>query len=294
MAATFGNAPSVRRALLVAGSVVMTAVVAILVAGLFGAAKGQTALSHSIRPAASPLPPVQVDASPRWTFDTGAREWHNLAINAQEVPIQPEGDLPAASGVATVYLDAAEGRLDGDELVVRSGKVRVELGAQSIGTPLGLCSAFLSAFDNGSLIGAAEQRARIAGRLLAPEDGGARGNAANAGSCADASASFELKLQAGEGAASAVIARQDLSAAGQRLSERVPGAGDGTTDWLGEGPVEGDRLDFGADAMPLGLAPERIEARAHSLWLEAEFDELRFPAGDLVDGLTYSRTAPRG
>lgn len=285
---------SPRRAIPALISVVLTAILAIVLAGMFGAAKGQTALAHSIRPAASPLPPVQVNASPRWTLDTGGRQWEHLSIRAQEVPMQPSSGNDTASGVATVYLDADSGRLDGDELVVRSGTVRVELGAQTIGTPLGLCSAFLSAFDNGSLIGAPEQRARIAGRLLAPDAAAERGPAANAGSCVDASASFELDLQASGGSASAVIGDRDLSAAGRRLSERVPGADDTTTDWPGQTPSGGDTLDFDAATMPLGVAPERIEARAHSLWLVAEFDELRFPPGELTAGLTFSRTAQRG
>lgn len=275
----------------------MTAVLAFSLAGMYLAAQGQSTLAHAIRPAASPLPPVQVNASPRWTLHAGTRDWADLSIRAQQVPMQADSaDGPhVPSGVATVYLDAREGHLDGDDLVVSSGTVRVELGAQAIGTPLGLCSAFLSAFDDGSLVGAPEQRARIAGRLLAPEAAGGSGAAANAGSCVDASAAFAVDLRAGAGSASAVIAEQDTSAAGRRLSERVPGDGtDTTTHWPGAAPQAGDELRFDAASMPLDLPPERIEARAHSLWLEADFDELRFSPRELAGGLTYSPHPRRG
>lgn len=275
----------------------MTAVLAISLAGMYLAAQGQSTLAHAIRPAASPLPPVQVNASPRWTLHTGTRDWTDLSIRAQQVPMQADSaDGPhVPSGVATVYLDAREGHLDGDQLVVSGGTVRVELGAQAIGTPLGLCSAFLSAFDNGSLVGAPEQRARIAGRLLAPEAAGDSGAAANAGTCVDSSAAFAMDLRTEAGVASAVIAEQDTSAAGHRLSERVPGDGtDTTTHWPGAAPQAGDELRFDAASMPLDLPPERIEARAHSLWLEADFDELRFSPRELAGGLTYSPHPRRG
>ena len=298
-----GDAPlpstkrSAGRLLLVVCAVVMTSVVVFGLAGMYLAAQGQATLAHGVRPAASPLPPVQVNASPRWTTNPDGREWTDLSIRAQEVPMQAEsaGGRFVPSGVATVYLDAREGRFDGDVLVVSEGTVRVELGAQAVGTPLGLCSAFLSAFDDGSLIGAPGQRARIAGRLLSPEAEGDRGAAANAGSCVDASAAFAMDLRAEDGAASAVIAEQDTSAAGRRLSERVPG--DGTTpatDCPGATPSAGDELRFDAASMPLGQPPDRIEARAHSLWLEAEFDELRFSPRELAGGLTYSSRPERG
>lgn len=278
------------RIFLVAFSVVMTSILAFGLVGMYLAAQGQSTLAHAIRPAASPLPPVQVNAAPRWTLHPGGREWTDLSIRAQEVPMQADSTdgRYVPSGVATVYLDAREGRLDGDELVVSDGTVRVELGAQAIGTPLGLCSAFLSAFDDGSLVGAPEQRARIAGRLLAPEAAGDPGAATNAGSCVDASAAFAMDLRAERGTASAVTAEQDTSAAGRRLSQHVPGAEDGSTDWPGGTPLSGDSLRFDAASMPLGLPPERIEARAHSLWIEAEFDELRFSPRELSGGLTYS------
>ena len=156
------------------------------------------------------------------------------------------------------------------------------LGANLLGT---LLVAYLT---EGGWIGAPEQRARIAGRLLAPEAAGDPGAATNAGSCVDASAAFALDLRAERGTASAVIAEQDTSAAGRRLSQHVPGAEDGSTDWPGGTPLSGDALRFDAASMPLGLPPERIEARAHSLWLEAEFDELRFSPRELSGGLTYS------
>ncbi|HJE89939.1 MAG TPA: hypothetical protein K8V11_02865 [Dietzia timorensis] len=288
---------SAGRILLVTLSVVMTSVVAFGLAGMYLAAQGQSTLAHAIRPAASPLPPVQVNTSPWWTLQPGTRDWTDLSIRAQEVPMQADtaGGRSVPSGVATVYLDAGEARLDGDELVVSDGTVRVELGAQAIGTPLGLCSAFLSAFDDGSLAGAPEQRARLAGRLLAPEAAGDGGAAANAGSCVDASAAFAMDLRAGGGAASAVITEQDTSAAGRRLSENVPGdETDATTHWPGATPATGDELRFDAASMPLGLPPERIEARAHSLWLETEFDELRFSPRELAGGLTYSPHPQRG
>lgn len=256
------------------GALAVTAAFLLTVAGLLVGGAHQSALAGAIRPASSGLPAAEVLGAPNWTLSTRpVHAWTAASIRLPEVSLTT-GASGEDTGTATVLLDAAVLRVDGDRVTAESGTVSLELGAQEFGTPFGICGAYLSAFENGSQLGGAEPRARLAGRLLLPEYVGVPGAATRAGTCGEDTAAFDVRLESGAGTASAVIQGPDRSLAGRRLASGG-GEPDADTD-------TGARLRFGPESMPLGLAPSRIEATAHSVTVTATFDTVTFSPADLA------------
>lgn len=295
------TAPRTRRLARRAGYgalLVVTTIFAVAVAGLVVAGSHQATLASAIRPGGDPRPPASVLGSPVWTLSTSSvREWSGVEIAVPEVPVAISGADKAGGGprpatTATVHLtadslefDAGDGgRADGKTVVARGGSVSLEFGSQELGTPFGLCAAHLTAFENGSLVGGAEPRARIGGRILRPELAGDPAAATTAGACGDEDAAFEVGLRSGEGSASAVINGVDRSLAGRGQSSADDGQGvpGSPSSLVGRG------VGFGSRSIPLGLPPTGIEARAHTIVVSARFDEVEFAPADLAASLAVA------
>lgn len=257
---------------------ILTAGVGVL--GLYGAGQREAELATAIRSGAArtsqglPLSLPQVSLSPRWMLPWSAAS-HGPDLGALSVRIE---DVALSSGAtATATLSAAHARWSGGTVQATDGQVTIELGADALGRPLGLRSAYLTAFSDGSLAGAEEDRARLAGRLVAPSP-----------DIADLPVAWEVQLHSPTaepgtppGVATATVLGDDRSPAGRKLRGDAGDAGD-TATALPELPPPGTQFRFDAGVMPLDLPPEHISVRARTVTLTARFAFLEFDPAALA------------
>lgn len=251
----------------------------VAVTGFLDAGADQAALAAAIRDTSArndagfPLARPLVGGRPVWTLPGHNPADRSLQVRLDDVPLD-------TGGTATVTVDAAAARWDRDAglLHVTDATIALELGADALGRPFGLTGSYLTAFDDGSLAGAPEDRARLSGRT-----------AGSSGVPAETVA-WTLRLRLDAGRAAVVIQEPDHSTAGTALVEGLPSRDQSHP--IPDGPPAarpGDALVIDASAMPLGARPNGVFAHARTLTVTAHLERASFPPAELAQPLRFHR-----